>query len=55
MYLRNNLRDAYSHYFGLSENQSSSMTFHDAYDYADAVYSIRFHGYERRHAHWTRE
>lgn len=28
------------------------MTFHDAYDYADAVTSIRFHGYEKD-AKWS--
>ena len=54
MYLRDDLKQAYKSYFKLSFKETESMTFHDAYDYADAIFSIRFHGYEG-HSHWDKK
>ena len=52
MFLRDDMRNAYKEYFHLTPEEARKMTYHDAYDYADSVYSLRFHGYEK-HWHWT--
>ena len=42
MYLRDDLKAQYQIEFSLNQSQVDDMTFHDAYQYADAVYSSRF-------------
>lgn len=42
MYLRDDLKSQYRKEFNLNQTQFDDMTFHDAYQYADAVYSERF-------------
>jgi len=52
MYLRDDLKKQYQAQFHLSQEEVDSMTFHDAYDYADAIFAQRFHGYPQ-HVRWT--
>ena len=44
MYLRDDLKSQYQKEFDLNQTQVDDMTYHDAYQYADAVYSERFEG-----------
>jgi len=44
MWLRNNMRDAYGQKFHLTPEQVNNMTFNQAFNYADAIYSERFEG-----------
>lgn len=52
MYLRDDLRTQYQKEFNLTQEKVDDMTFHDAYQYADAVYSERFEGI-KLNAEWT--
>tara|TARA_B110000285_G_scaffold220590_1_gene272539 strand:- start:35 stop:577 length:543 start_codon:yes stop_codon:yes gene_type:complete len=54
MYLRDDLRSQYKEEFNLNQTQTDGMTFHDAYQYADAVYSERFEGI-KLNADWNED
>jgi len=40
--MRDELRYQYQAEFSLTDEETENMTFHDAYDFADYIYSTRF-------------
>lgn len=44
MNLKDDLKDKYSKMMNLNESEEAKMTFKDAYEYADLVFSQRFEG-----------
>ena len=54
LYLRDELKAQYKIEFSLNQTQFDSMTFHEAYEYADALYSERFEGL-KLNTNWTED
>jgi hypothetical protein len=55
MYLRDSLRDKYATIMNLNQTQKDSMTFKNAYEYADLVFSQQFELIKTKKVEWTEQ